>query len=291
MITEAANEGIDTVQSSINWNLGANLENLTLIGTNAINGTGNELSNVLIGNNGSNVLNGGDGNDTLDGRAGNDTMIGGLGDDTYIVDATGDAITETDAGGMDTVRSSITWTLGANLEALILTGTVTINGSSNDAANTITGNNANNILLGKGGNDSLNGGAGNDTLDGGSGADTLTGGSGRDRFVLTALNDSLITGMDTITDFVIGTDTLDAPTAVAAGSIVRITSTSGQSFSADGVAAALTTTNFAANRAALLSFSNGNYLAINNGTAGWNAATDAILHLTGNGSLNGLSIV
>jgi hypothetical protein len=97
--------------------------------------------------------------------------------------------------------------------------------------------------------------------------------------------------MDTITDFVIGSDTLDAPTAVAAASIIRITSTSSQAFSANAVATALTNNNFGANRAALLSFSDGNYLAINNGTAGWNSSTDAILNLTSSGGLNGFSIV
>lgn len=291
LIDEATDAGIDRVQSSISWVLGANLENLTLTGTSAINGTGNELNNLLLGNSRANVLNGGEGNDTLNGGTGNDTLIGGLGDDLYIVDSTGDAISEGTAAGIDTVRSSLSWTLGNNLENLALIGSTGLNGTGNEAANTITGNAANNTLRGNGGQDSLDGGAGNDTLIGGIGADMLIGGAGNDRFVLSTLSDSLITGMDTITDFVIGTDTLDAPTAVAAGSIIRITSTSGQSFSADGVASALTTTNFAANRAALLSFSNGNYLAINNGTAGWNAATDAILHLTGNGSLNGLTIV
>jgi serralysin len=82
-VTENANEGIDTVQSTRTYTLGANLENLTLTGTSAINGTGNTLDNVLTGNSAANTLTGGAGNDTLDGGAGNDTLTGGTGNDVY----------------------------------------------------------------------------------------------------------------------------------------------------------------------------------------------------------------
>ena len=72
------------MQSAVTYTLGANVENLTLTGTGAINGTGNALDNVLTGNCGNNILTGGAGNDTLDGKAGTDTMVGGTGDDTYM---------------------------------------------------------------------------------------------------------------------------------------------------------------------------------------------------------------
>jgi len=91
VLTENAGEGTDTVQSSINFTLGAPFENLTLTGT-AITGTGNALNNVLTGNASNNNLTGGAGNDTLDGGAGNDTMTGGTGDDTYVVNAAGDTV-------------------------------------------------------------------------------------------------------------------------------------------------------------------------------------------------------
>ncbi|KUR71978.1 hypothetical protein AQZ52_08010 [Novosphingobium fuchskuhlense] len=170
--TEAAGEGTDLVTASITWTLGANLENLTLSGSTAINGTGNGSANVITGNAAANVLTGLGGNDTLNGGAGNDTMVGGLGDDSYVVDSTGDVVTELAGEGTDLVTSAITWTLGANVENLTLSGSAAINGTGNGDANVITGNAAANTLTGLGGNDTLNGGAGTDILIGGLGDDT-----------------------------------------------------------------------------------------------------------------------
>ena len=173
---------IDTVRSSLNWSLGANLENLTLIGSANLNGNGNALNNVLIGNTGNNVLSGGAGNDTLNGGSGIDTLVGGTGNDTYLVDNLKDVVTETStlAGEIDTVRSSVTWTLGANLETLILTGSALLNGTGNALGNVLTGNAGNNVL---------SGGAGSDTLDGAGGIDTLVGGTGNDTYIVDNLKD------------------------------------------------------------------------------------------------------
>jgi Ca2+-binding RTX toxin-like protein len=120
VVTENASEGTDTVQSSITYTLGANVENLTLTETTSLWGNGNGLNNVLIGNSGNNLLNG---------VEGADTMIGGLGNDTCIVDNTGDVVTENANEGTDTVQSSITYTLGANVENLTLTGTTSLWGT------------------------------------------------------------------------------------------------------------------------------------------------------------------
>jgi Ca2+-binding RTX toxin-like protein len=139
-------------------------------GNDILNGdSGND---ELYGGNGNDILYGGAGNDVLDGGHGNDILYGGSGDDTYIVDNPGDVVIEFCNQGTDTVRSSINYTLGSNVENLILTGSSAINGTGNALQNILTGNSANNILNGNAGNDTLDGGAGNDTLDGGTGSDT-----------------------------------------------------------------------------------------------------------------------
>jgi len=173
IVIETAAAGTDTIRSSVSITLPAHVENLILTGTAAINGTGNNLNNSLVGNAGNNVLSGAAGNDILNGSLGNDTLTGGAGNDTYTVDTAGDIVIETAAAGIDTIRSSISITLPAHVENLVLLGTAAING---------TGNNLNNSLVGNAGNNVLSGAAGNDILNGGLGNDTLTGGAGKDVF-------------------------------------------------------------------------------------------------------------
>ena len=153
-VTEAAGAGTDRVESSVTHVLGTNVENLVLTGTLAINGTGNALANQLNGNSAAN---------RLDGGAGADLMAGGAGDDIYTVDDTGDQAVELSGQGKDQVRSSVSFTLGAHVENLLLTGTGTVNGSGNALGNSLTGNAAANILDGGAGADSMAGGGGNDT--------------------------------------------------------------------------------------------------------------------------------
>src|SRR5262245_63844896 len=98
----------------ITYTLTTNVENLALVGTARIDGTGNALDNTIVGNSAANALHGGAGNDTLDGDAGADMMDGGTGNDVYIVDNAGDTVTENADEGADTVQASITYTLTAN---------------------------------------------------------------------------------------------------------------------------------------------------------------------------------
>lgn len=130
-----------------------------------------------------------DGNDTLNGGMGTDTLYGGTGDDVYVMDDPADAIIEYAGEGIDRVNSSISWTLGVNLENLTLTGSDAIDGRGNGLDNVLHGNDANNVLDGSDGNDSLHGGEGNDTLLGGAGDDLLEGGAGDNRLEGGAGND------------------------------------------------------------------------------------------------------
>ncbi|WP_228048946.1 DUF4347 domain-containing protein [Nodularia sp. LEGE 06071] len=197
-IVEIADQGTDIVYSTVTYTLSNNLENLTLEGTTAINGTGNALNNRIRGNAAANTLNGGAGNDFLEGKEGADTMIGGVGDDAYSVDNVGDTITENAGEGTDIVYSTITYTLGNNVENLTLEGTSAINGTGNDLNNRIRGNAAANTL---------NGGAGNDFLDGQAGADSMIGGAGNDSYYVDNAGDSIVEIADQGTDIVYSTIT------------------------------------------------------------------------------------
>jgi Ca2+-binding RTX toxin-like protein len=175
---------------------GAGLD--TLI--NIENLVGSSFNDNLIGNTKNNSLNGRAGNDTLDGGVGSDSMIGGLGNDSFVVNVVGDVVTENLNEGTDTVNSSVTYTLPANVENLTLTGASPINGTGNGLVNTITGNAANN---------QLNGGAGNDTINGGIGIDSLTGGIGNDIFRFTTTGQ-----IDTVTDYNVANDTIQLENAI-----------------------------------------------------------------------------
>lgn len=181
-VSEMPGEGIDSVNSSVTYALSESIENLTLIGGVAIDGMGNGDVNTLVGNAANNTLSGFDGNDALNGGTGADTLIGGNGDDGYVVDHTGDVVTELFGEGSDSVAASITYTLLTNVENLTLTETATINGTGNAGANVLIGNSANNTLSGL---------DGNDTLDGKGGTDTLIGGLGDDIYMIDVAADTI----------------------------------------------------------------------------------------------------
>jgi len=157
-------------------------------GTDGDTLTGDDGQDMLAGGAGVDSLSGGTGNDTLDGGADADTLAGGMGDDRYTVDDAGDRITEAAGEGRDSVLASLTWTLGAQLENLMLTGSAAINGTGNALDNVITGNRAANVLVGGGGNDLMVGGLGDDTylVDGTGVHLSERAGEGFDRAIFTA---------------------------------------------------------------------------------------------------------
>ncbi|WP_169142335.1 calcium-binding protein [Aromatoleum toluolicum] len=178
-------------------------------GTTALNVDASAVLNglTLIGNAGANTLTGTAYSDTLDGGAGGDRLTGGYGDDTYVVDNIKDVVSEGSvSGGSDTVVSSIAYTLGTNVENLVLTGQSGLSGTGNSLANRLSGSDGADTLKGLAGNDVLLGGAGNDVLIGGLGMDELTGGAGADVFRFESTLGS--TNIDTITDFDGTSDTI-----------------------------------------------------------------------------------
>ena len=128
---------------------------------NVVGGTGDD---IITGNSKSNYLIGNDGNDTLDGGKGKDTLVGGTGNDTYVVDSSGDVVVEKANEGFDTVISSKSIALSANVEQLVLTGKSNLIGVGNELDNVMIGNKGKNILIGGDGDDTLTGGLGADTF-------------------------------------------------------------------------------------------------------------------------------
>ncbi|MBX5177624.1 rhizobiocin [Rhizobium lentis] len=186
-VIENANEGTDTVRTTLSYTLSTNVENLIYSGTAVFIGHGNAAANVITG---------GAGSDWLDGEAGDDTLIGGAGDDTYDVDSLGDVMVEATDGGTDKIWTDLAaYSLAdiANVENLSFLGSGNFTG---------TGNSLDNIITSGLGDDTLSGGAGNDTLDGGWGADTLIGGTGNDIYVAYYAGDTIIENADEGTDTV-----------------------------------------------------------------------------------------
>jgi Ca2+-binding RTX toxin-like protein len=203
VVVEALNQGTDTVRTRLaSYTLANNVENLLFTGDTDFTGTGNAVANLIEGGVGNDTLDGGNGNDELRGGIGNDRLLGGAGndvllggtgddvldggngtdqmtgsngDDTYTVDAAGDVVVELLGEGDDTVRTSLaTYTLGADLENLVYTGTAAFTGTGNDLANRIDG------------------GAGADNLNGGLGIDRMTGGAGNDTYTVDDTLDAVI---------------------------------------------------------------------------------------------------
>lgn len=159
VVVELAGEGEDTVIARVSYTLSANVEDLTLLGAGSIDGTGNDLANTIRGTDRDNIL---------DGGAGADTMYGGGGNDSYYVDDVGDIAYETNVLGIDTVLSSITYTLPTYIENLTLLGTADLEGTGTATDNILIGNDGDNVLRGGEGRDLLEGGLGNDILEGNS---------------------------------------------------------------------------------------------------------------------------
>lgn len=185
-------EGIDHVYSEIDFTLGGNFENLTLIGDADLNGSGNTLANVISGNAGNNTLRSNGGNDLIYGNDGNDTILGGSGIDT--LDG-GDGNDKLRGLGNDDILT------GGNGDDIL---------RGNSGADLLQGGYGNDTLFGGRGGDTIDGGEGSDILDGGAGKDLLTGGLDADTFVFSrAAHSTDDANADKVTDFEVGIDRID----------------------------------------------------------------------------------
>ena len=202
VVVEHVGGGYDIVRTAANFNgSGQDIERIEIIGSSRVNVVGNALNNILIGNDQTNALNGGKGADRMEGRGGNDL---------YYVDNVGDVVVELAGGGIDTVRASISYTLGAEQERLQMVGSQQVNAIGNALDNVIQGNARSNVIIGMGGRD------------------LMTGGGGADRFDFRNISDSPFAAYDRITDLedqdVINLSRIDANTLVAGDQAFVLTS-------------------------------------------------------------------
>jgi Ca2+-binding RTX toxin-like protein len=291
--------GIDTLNfaatttKTINLNLGSTVAqtvtagNLTLTLASATafeNVIGGSLNDNIVGNTLANSLTGGAGNDTLSGLGGNDTLDGGADNDTYLFDTAlvlgSDRLI--DASGIDTLNFAATTTktinlnLGSTVAQTVTAGNLTLTLASATAFENVIGGSLNDNIVGNTLNNSLTGGLGKDSLTGSTGLDTLN---------YNSLGESLLSGFDVIQGYS-GTgaslDRINAPGSIAP---ITLTASKGTASALTEAAIQLVLTNaaFAANTAAAFTVTgqSGTFIALNNGAAGFQAASDAIIQLSG----------
>jgi hypothetical protein len=245
---------------------------------------GNSGNNNLVGTSFADALAGVGGNDTLDGGAGNDTLDGGADNDTYLFDT--DLVLGSDrlidASGIDTLNFAATTTktinlnLGSTAAQTVTAGNLTLTLASATAFENVIGGSLNDNIVGNTLNNSLTGGLGKDSLTGSTGLDTLN---------YNSLGESLLSGFDVIQGYS-GTgaslDRINAPGSIAP---ITLTASKGTASALTEAAIQLVLTNaaFAANTAAAFTVTgqSGTFIALNNGAAGFQAASDAIIQLSG----------
>jgi Ca2+-binding RTX toxin-like protein len=167
VVQETANSGIATVKTSVSYSLPDNVQNLI--------GTGNAAVILRGGAQDGTTITANDANDTLIAGTGVSTLIGGAGSDTFVVNNVND-IVQAQAGGINTVQTSVNYTAGLHVQNLVGTGAADL------------------ILTGNGAGDTVQANAGNDTLIAAAGADSFIGGSGNDTYQLGDGNESVLLG-------------------------------------------------------------------------------------------------
>ena len=289
----------------------------------ALNLTGTDNADVMLGDANSNTYSSGAGDDLMFASAGSDSLSGGAGVD--IIDysrvnadltfSRGGVLTKTEGLGTDTISNfdievikanpnkinTIDGSTGttASLNVNLANNLLTINNLPRIGSASLTvehfqnvrGSENADIITGSNVENDLSGGAGNDLISGLSGSDKLTGGAGNDTFSF-GRGDSLLNGFDRITDLQIGADQIDG---LVASSSVRNFGSVG-SLSAADLGQVLNNRSFGANLAASFSLASGSgirtFLALNDNRAGFQANNDMVIEITGySGNLSDLQIV
>jgi trimeric autotransporter adhesin len=194
-VSAAAN----TVVSSVNYTLATNISTLILDGSANLVGTGNGASNTIRGNNA---------NDTLVAGAGTSSLFGGLGSDLFIINSAADVVSDANYGqksGIDTIQSSVTFTLPSTINILVLSGTASLSAHGNSNVDELVGN---------GGADVLTAGNGNTTLQAGTGVATLIGGKGNNTFIIDNTSDVIQESFATHNNILMSSVTYTLPTSI-----------------------------------------------------------------------------
>lgn len=229
-VIEGWNQGIESISTFLDeYILSDNIENLFNIENANFFGTGNNLSNYMVGGScrdtffgligndtldgaiGHDYLAGGDGNDTIYGGAGNDilmgnsgvdSLFGGFGSDTYVVESSLDRVLDSAGQGHDRVFAHVSYVLDSNTSVEVLQ----TNSPTNYTKIDLTGNSL---------SQQVHGNMGSNRLDGKGGIDTLFGGLGSDYFVFSTAAGTQ--NYDLINDFNVASDTIVLENAVFSG--------------------------------------------------------------------------
>jgi len=200
IVQDTSTTATNIAKSAVSYSLATNVNTLTLTGSANLVATANGANDSLTGNSGTDTLTGGAGVDTLTAGVGVDTLIGGTGNTTFIINSASDAVQDTSSGAINTLRSSVTYVLPTNVNALILTGATALKGTANN---------------------------GNDTLTSNTAIDTLVGGSGNDTFVIGNASDVVQDTSATASNVIQSTFSFSLPTDVNALTFTGSTALSG----------------------------------------------------------------
>lgn len=268
-VDDGVEEGIETFSLNL---IPSTSDNYQIGKNNKVTSTIVEVENTLDGTSETDFLFGTYRRDLISGREGSDVIFSFDSDDFVLGGAGKDSIFAGEGNDL---------LLG---EA----GSDNILGDSGE--DSLHGGEGNDFLLGGDGEDLLHGGEGNDRIDGKGGADILTGDGGMDTFTYKSLKHSTLDDFDTITDLKVGTDKIKGTYTVDSSEVAQLGAV--ETLDEAGIQAVLTESEFITKGAATFTFDAQTFVALNDEEAGYLAADDALIEITGFvGSIDDLAVV